>query len=131
MKALAMSQPWAELLASGKKKIEVRTKNASYRGWFYIYAVAKDTKEDVVKMFGFRNLPTGVIIGKAFLQDVKRYADEKAFYRDTNLHLASREIIKQEGWNLKTKYGYIISKVKRVKPFPYRGMPGFFPVHLL
>lgn len=130
MKGLAMSQPWAELLISGRKKIEVRTMNTKRRGWFYVYAAHKDTKDLVVKEFGFGNLPKGVIIGKAFIQDVKRYKDDKDFYKDSPLHLATRKLIKLEGWSLKNKYGYIISKVKRVKPVPYRGMPGFFHVEL-
>lgn len=130
MKALAMSQPWAERLVSGKKKIEVRTKNTSHRGWFYIYAAKKDTKDRVLKRFGFQKLPTGVIIGKAFLKNVKRYYDDKEFYKDSKLHLATPGIIKLEGWDLKTKYGYIITKAQRIRPIPYRGMPGFFPVTL-
>lgn len=125
-----MSQPWAELLVSGRKKIEVRTMNTKYRGWFYVYAARKDTKDFVVKEFGFGDLPTGVIIGKAFIQDVKKYRNNKDFYRDSSLHLATKRLIELEGWALKSKYGYIISKVKRLKPTPYRGMPGFFPVKL-
>ncbi len=128
MNGLAMSQPWAELLISGKKKIEIRTKNTSHRGWFYIYAAKKDTKENVMKKFGFKSLPTGVIIGKAFLKDVKKYQNDKEFYKDSRFHLATRNIIKIEGWDLKTKYGYIISKTQRIRAFPYRGLPGFFPV---
>lgn len=130
MKGLAMSQPWAELLVSGRKKIEVRTMNTKHRGWFYIYAARKDTKDLVVKEFGFENLPMGVIIGKAFIKDVKKYTTDKDFYKDSLLHLATRKLIELEGWVLKNKYGYIISKVKRLKPIPYRGMPGFFPVKL-
>ena len=125
-----MSQPWAELLISGRKTIEVRTKNTSYRGWFYVYAARKDTKGAVIEKFGFRDLPTGVIIGKAFLQDAKRYPDDAAFYRDAKAHLATRAIIKLEGWEAKPKWGYSITKVERLKPIPYRGMTGFFPVTL-
>jgi len=131
MKGLAMSQPWAELVISGKKKIEVRTKNTKHRGWFYIYAAKKDTKEKVMQIFGYNNLPTGVIIGKAFLENVKRYQNDKEFYRDSELHCATRKIIKLEGWDMTTKYGYLITKVQRVETVPYRGMPSFFPVKKL
>ncbi|HDZ54639.1 MAG TPA: ASCH domain-containing protein [Candidatus Nealsonbacteria bacterium] len=61
MNGLTMSQPWAELLVSGKKKIEVRTKNTNHRGWFYIYVAKKDTKENVIKKFGFRSLHPTVL----------------------------------------------------------------------
>ncbi|OGY24344.1 MAG: hypothetical protein A2172_00575 [Candidatus Woykebacteria bacterium RBG_13_40_15] len=130
MKALALSQPWAELLVSGRKKVEVRTKNTSFRGWFYVYAARKDTKTEVIERFGFRNLPTGLIVGKAFLKDVKRYQNDTEFYKDVKLHLASRDLIELEGWSLKNKYGYVISESKRITPIPYRGMPGFFNVSL-
>lgn len=125
-----MSQPWAELLVSGKKKIEVRTKNTNYRGWFYVYAAKKDTKDEVVSTFGFQNLPSGVLIGRAFLEDVKAYHSDQEFYEDSKFHLATKEIIELEGWDLKKRYGYIIGRVEKIKPIPYRGMPGFFPVNL-
>lgn len=125
-KALSMSQPWAELLVSGKKRIEVRTRNTNYRGWFYIYAARKDTKEDVVRKFGYVELPTGVIIGKALLKDVKRYGSDQEFYADSPHHLATPEIIELEGWHLKTKVGYIIENPQRIPPIPWRGMPGLF-----
>lgn len=127
-KGLALSQPWAELLVSGRKKIDVRTKNTNHRGWFYVYAARKDTKDEVLRQFGFSDLPTGVIIGRVFLKDVKQYQSDEEFYRDTPLHLATQEIIRLEGWELKRKYGYIITNVERMKPIPYRGMPGFFKV---
>lgn len=129
MKALALSQPWAELLISGKKNIEVRTKNSKHRGWFYVYAAKKDTKEKVLKKFGFSDLPTGVIVGKAYLKDVKRYKDDGEFYRDSHLHLATKDLIELEGWESSNKFGYIISKTVRIKELPYRGMPGFFEVN--
>ncbi len=130
MKALALSQPWAELVISGKKKIEVRTKNTSYRGWFYVYSAKKDTKEEVVKKFGYNNLHTGVIVGKAYLESVKKYKGPEEFYRDENLHLASKEDIELEGWKDKPKYGYVLSQVERLTPIPARGMPGFFDPHI-
>src|SRR3989344_2386315 len=125
MKCLALSQPWAELVVSGKKKIEIRGKNTSHRGWFYIYAAAAGTKDKWLKHFGFSNLPTGVIIGKAFLADVKKYSSDKEFYSEMHLHFAERAAIEDQGWQHKNRYGYILSEAKRIKPVPYRGMPGF------
>ena len=131
MKGLALSQPWAELLVSGKKKIETRNKNTNYRGWFYVYACRKGTNEKTVKSFGFESLPVGFIIGKAFLKDVKRYNSLAEFAADVKLHLATEKELKAEGWTAKMpKYGYMISEAKRVKALPFRGMPGFFNVDL-
>ncbi len=128
MNALALRQPWAELLVSGRKTIEVRSKNTTYRGWFCVYASHSGTQQEVLYHFGFERLPTGVIIGKAFLKDVKRYQTDAEFFRDSALHLATEKLLRVEGWTLKEKYGYIITDVRRITPIPYRGMPGFFPV---
>jgi len=131
MKCLALSQPWAELVVSGKKKIEIRGKNTSHRGWFYIYAAAAGTKELWLKHFGFENnLPTGMIVGKAFLADVKLYATDEEFDSDEKLHFAIRPAIKDEGWDHKHKFGYILSEAKRIEPVKWRGMPGFFNVDI-
>jgi len=126
MKALAISQPWAELIIAGKKRIEIRTKNTAHRGWFYIYSAKKDTKEEVIEKFGYHELPTGAVLGKAYLKSVKRYKNPEEFYRDEDLHLASKEDIELEGWKDRPKYGYVISKVERLTPVRARGMPGFF-----
>jgi len=93
-----------------------------------VYAAKKDTKEEVVKEFGYRDLPTGVIIGKSFLREVKRYGNDAEFFADSPYHLATPEIIELEGWSLRTKYGYIIENPERIPPTPYRGMPGLFSI---
>lgn len=130
MKALALRQPWAELVVSGRKTIEVRSKQTNYRGWFYVYASHSGTKDAVLHRFGFTQLPTGIITGKAFLKDVKRYKSDAELYRDGSLHLATKELLQLEGWTSKKRYGYIIADVERMTPIPYRGMPGFFPVRV-
>lgn len=38
MKTLSLKQPFAELILSGKKKIELRKWNTSFRGEFLIHA---------------------------------------------------------------------------------------------
>ncbi len=127
MKALALSQPWAEFLVSGKKKIEIRGKSTNHRGWFYVYACRKGTIPDIVKKSGFSDMPTGMIIGKAYLSDVKKYSSLEEFNKDVGLHLATEKEMEIEGWTTRMpKYGYIISKAERIKPVPFRGFPGFF-----
>jgi len=128
MRALALRQPWAELVVSGKKTIEVRGTDTSYRGWFAVYATKHGARDSTMKRFGLTDLPTGVIIGKAFLADVKQYRDEGDFFRDSTRHLATKDLLQIEGWKRKRLYGYVLSEAKRIAPIPYRGMPGFFPV---
>ena len=38
MKALSLKQPWVELVIQGKKTIELRKWNTSFRGEFYVHA---------------------------------------------------------------------------------------------
>ncbi|MBS3135077.1 ASCH domain-containing protein [Candidatus Woesearchaeota archaeon] len=88
MKALSLKQPWADLVLSGRKIIELRKWNTNFRGEFYIHASRIPDKE-AMKKFGFKDLPCGFILGKANLMDVKIYDNEKEFLRDSDRHLAS------------------------------------------
>ncbi|MCM1189835.1 MAG: ASCH domain-containing protein [bacterium] len=85
MKALTIIQPWATLLASGKKRCETRSWKTNYRGEILIHAGKKDPLwgismmtddawEKVLFAFGlyddfnrFEKFPPGAIIGKANL----------------------------------------------------------------
>jgi hypothetical protein len=42
-----------------------------------------------MKRFGFTNLPSGFLVGKAKLTDVKYYKNENEHIQDKNLHLAT------------------------------------------
>lgn len=109
MKAITVIQPWATLLASGKKRYETRSWKTNYRGEVLIHAGKKDPlwgisamgKEAWAKVllaigqYGdfnrFKLFPTGEIIGKATLVDCiqidkqmakrikEQYLDEYAF----------------------------------------------------
>ncbi len=85
MKAITVIQPWATLLASGKKRIETRSWKTNYRGEILIHAGKKDPLWGISVMgeeawakallaIGqheafdrFERFPTGAIIGKAKL----------------------------------------------------------------
>mgnify|MGYP001600792634 FL=1 len=105
MKALSLKQPFAELILQGRKKIELRKWNTKFRGTFLIHA-SKTPNWDAMREFGFKELPTGCIIGKARLSDVKRYESEEEHSKDRDLHLAST------AWG---DYGFILENVQRVK----------------
>jgi len=76
MKALSLKQPWAELIVSGRKTIEIRKWNTHFRGEFLIHA-SKNTNKKAETEHGFQDLPTGCIVGKAKLLDVKKYHSKK------------------------------------------------------
>ena len=118
MKALSLKQPYAELVVSGKKKIELRKWNTKFRGEFLVHA-SKIPQKEAMKEFGFKNLPTGCIVGKASLKDVKLYASTNELNKDKKLHLASKE------WG---KYGFILKNAERVKNIPCKGQLNFWEV---
>ena len=89
MKCLSLKQPYAQLLVSGKKIIEIRTWNTKYRGPFLIHASKKINKE-VCKRLKIEQtkLVTGAIIGKANVYDVKAYESKNSFITDKHKHFA-------------------------------------------
>ena len=118
MKALSLKQPYAELVVSGKKKIELRKWNTNFRGEFFIHA-SKSSDKEAMEKFGFRELPLGKIIGKANLVGVKKYISKEEFEKDNELHLADNS------WG---GYGFVLEGVERVKEFSCRGALGFWEV---
>ena len=117
MKALSLKQPWAELIVSGRKKIEIRSWNTKFRGEFLIHS-SKIPDKNGMKKFGFGDeLPLGKIVGKAKLINVKKYENEGDFDKDKDLHLA------KEGPNC---YGFILEDIERVKKIECNGKLGFW-----
>jgi len=105
MKALSLKQPFAELILQGRKKIELRKWNTSFRGDFLIHS-SKNPDEESMKKFGFENLPCGFILGKATLVDVKTYNNDKEHILDKDKHLADSV------WG---NYGFVLENPKRIK----------------
>ena len=116
MKALSLKQPFAELIVSGRKKIELRKWNTKFRGQFLIHA-SKTPDASSMKKFGFDKLPMGCIIGKAILKEVRFYSNEEDFSKDKDLHLAS------SGWG---NYGFILENAERIKEMSCKGKLNFW-----
>ncbi len=120
MKSLSLKQPFAELVVSGKKTIELRKWNTNFRGKFLIHS-SKIPDEKSMKKFKFDELPCGFIVGEAELVDVKKYKNKKELIKDRKLHLAD------ESWG---KYGFILKNVKKIKPIPAKGQLNFWDFKL-
>jgi len=123
MKVLSLKQPFAELVISGKKTIELRKWNTKFRGEFLIHASKVPDKKSMEK-FGFKEneLPLGFIIGKATLVDVKNYPNEKEHSADKDKHLAD---------NFWGNYGFVLENPQRFeKPIPARGNLNFWDFEL-
>ena len=124
MKCLSVSQPFADLIISGKKTIELRNWNTNFRGEFLIHAPIKIRTEDCKRLKITKKLVTGAIIGKADLYDVKKYNSSKELKKDQKFHFASK--------NFQDKtFGFKIKNVKPLRiPIPWKGQLGFFDVEL-
>ena len=123
MKCLSISQPYADLIISGKKTIELRTWNTKFRGEFLIHAPIK-IKDSACERLGIEksSLRTGVIIGKAEIYDVKSYESIKDLKNDYNKHFATEEFLRH-------RYGFLLRKPQALRvPIPYKGRLGFFEV---
>lgn len=68
MKCLSLRQPFANLLASGRKSIEIRNWNTSFRGAFLVHA-AKKIDVDSCRRLSIDpiTLKTGAVLGKAYI----------------------------------------------------------------
>jgi hypothetical protein len=124
LKCLSVSQPFADLIISGKKTIELRKWNTNFRGEFFIHAPIKIRIKDCKRLKITKKLVTGVIIGKAELYDVKKYNSSKEVKLDQKFHLASK--------NFQNKtFGFKIKNAKSLRiPIPWKGQLGFFDVEL-
>jgi predicted transcriptional regulator len=116
MKTLSLKQPFAELVVSGKKTIELRKWNTKFRGKFLVHASLNPDKR-AMERFGLENLPLGKIIGRVELIEVKKYEDEKEHKKDREKHLA------EDSWG---NFGFILKNPKRIKPIPAKGKLGFW-----
>lgn len=121
---MSVSQPFADLIISGKKTIELRNWNTNFRGEFLIHSPIKIRKDDCKRLKIEQNLVTGAIVGKAILYDVKKYQTTKEVMADKKYHLASRD-------SYNKKFGFLLKNSKQFRiPIPWKGQLGFFDVNL-
>ncbi len=124
MKCLSVSQPFANLIISGKKIIELRSWSTNFRGEFLIHAPIKIRNDDCKRLKINEKLVTGAIIGKAELYQVKKYDSIKEVKIDRELHLSSKE------FRNKT-FGFLLKNPRSLRiPIPWKGQLGFFDVDL-
>jgi predicted transcriptional regulator len=124
VKCLSISQPFADLIISGKKSIELRNWNTNYRGEFLIHAPLKIRVEDSKRLKIDKTFVTGAIVGKAQLYDVKKYSSTKEIRSDQKFHFASKK------FQNKT-FGFLLKNAKPFRiPIPLKGQLGFFDVDI-
>ncbi len=125
MKCLSVSQPFADLIVHGKKTIDLRRWNTSFRGEFLIHSPLKIRPDDCKRLgINPKNLVKGAIIGKAEIYDVKKYNSKSELIKDSKKHLASKSF-------QNNKYCFLIKNAKPFRiPIPAKGKLGFFEVKL-
>lgn len=139
MKAITISQPWANLVAEGLKIVETRNWQTNYRGPLAIHAGKTANKEafDILPKTDLEEFmscklslePRGLIIAVTELIDIIEYNGSENFYDDILSHLVPREFAY-------SRYGWCFPWDPRKKerthklktPIPWRGMPGLFEV---
>jgi predicted transcriptional regulator len=124
MKCLSLKQPFANLLVSGKKTIELRKWNTKFRVKFLIHASRNlDKKRASSLNIDYTKLSQGAIIGTAILYDVKEYKSEAEFVKDKNKHYAD---IKKFG---SYKFGFMVKDAHTFRTQKlYSGRLRFFEV---
>lgn len=124
MKCLSISQPFADLIISREKSIELRNWNTNFRGEFLIHAPIKIRTKDCKRLKINKKLITGAIVGKATLYDVKKYNSSNEIKMDKKYHCAEKDFYNK-------KYGFILKNAKPFRiPIPWKGQLGFFEVNL-
>ncbi len=109
----------------GRKSIELRNWNTSYRGRFLVHS-AKQQYEGYASTYGLdqEELATGAIIGYADIYGVKSYRDKEDFDKDKNKHLAS-------GKFMFSKYAFMLRNAGKLeKPIKTKGKLNFFEVNI-
>ncbi len=123
MKCLSVCQPFAELIVSGRKTVELRPWNTKFRGEFLVHAPTKVRDADCRRLGMGADLPVGVIVGRAEVYDVRRYETEQEMMADSGRHMA--------GAPGKYRYGFILRNARRLRiPVPCKGSLGFFEADL-
>ena len=130
MLCLSIRQPWATLIVTGQKNIEIRhwqpsLKHVGQRILIHTGKKKAEPPAHVENMAAFYNQPLGAIVGSAVLDGIVRYEKYTDFIVDEELHLNPACY-----WDGEC-YGFIFSEVKRFhSPVPYAGKLNLFEVKI-
>jgi hypothetical protein len=126
--ALSVKQPWATLLAKGRKTIEIRRWPTLKRGRILIHAAKiSDPRQEVWALVPNEWLvmagQTGGIIGSGELTDCVVYRNRDSFADDQEKHL------NDPAWfETPAMYGFVFTNLETLPFRPYPGWMRFFEV---
>lgn len=148
MQGLSLTQPWASLLASGKKKIETRSWGhpSMAHQWLAIHASKKFPRDcrDLCYESTFSraltaigsvkpaDLPLGAILGVAYLHRIGRISERAS---DGAVMIAGHDLPVEAGDELEFgdftpgRFGWVFTNVRRLaEPLPAQGALGLWTV---
>jgi hypothetical protein len=128
MKALSFRQPWATLIVTGRKSIEIRgwrPKRLTLPQMILIHA-SKKVDEEMLDAFGMtKDLPRGAILGEALMIEIVQYDTLDKWLQEIDKHKNS-----PQGFR-KGLYGFVLANPKQYhEPIPGKGKLGFFDVDI-
>lgn len=126
---LSVKQPWAALLVTGRKTLEIRTWGTHFRGPVLIHA--GKISDDRPEAWGWVDSPEltkatelrGGIVGEASLIDCRMYRTKKNFVADRDRHLNDPDWFQPP-----VMFGF---EFRNARPLPFSPAPGqtkFFEV---
>jgi hypothetical protein len=118
--ALSVRQPWAEMIISGRKPIEVRTWQQSYRGRIWIHAGRQ--KDDALELvFGYGELFHGGYVGSVEVTSIE--------YIDIRRWEAWREMHHNRGPFQPNLFAWVLAHPRRLaSPVSAKGDLGLYTV---
>lgn len=122
-RCLSVCQPFADLIVSGAKTVELRGWNTAFRGDFMVHAPQRARAEDCRRL-GISNPVRGAIVGRAEIYGVRRYSTDAEVAADAALHHAG------PGFGGR-RFGFLLRRACRFRvPIPCRGRLGFFEIRI-
>jgi len=124
MKAISLWQPWASLMAHGRKTIETRSWKTSYRGPLLIHAAQRPMEmihSEAVCDFddlgvNLTELPYGCLVCQVDLVDVKLILNGWVGRETSHSNFTSG------------RWAWITENLEIFEPIPYKGRQGLFNV---
>jgi hypothetical protein len=126
--AISIKQPWAALVVSGRKSIEVRSWATRIRGRVLIHAArVPDPRPEAWRWVTVREQSMtdlgGGIIGAATLSDCLAYGDPDSFKKDGDRHLNAPEWFQSRGL-----FGFVFERPEALPFVRVAGNVRFFTV---
>jgi hypothetical protein len=121
IRALSIGQPWAELILSHRKPIEIRTWKCSYRGPLLIHASGKWNAAAAADLgIAKESVTRGAFVAVANLADIRPFTRADARFLKNKRG--------GDSWWEPNHYAWALKSVTRIKPIPFKGQLNLFPV---